>query len=86
MTQSRWSYKKIGKQVANIIENERNKQLALKARLDEAEECVWQVKKKLEEATVTQVELKMKYGRLKIRLRVVETSTNFFVSTQGSNT
>ena len=86
MTQCRWSYKKIGKQVANIIENERNKQLALKALVDEAEERAWQAERKLEEATAAQVALEMKYGRLKKRLRAAETGTTFSVSTQGSNT
>ena len=40
-------------QLANIIENERKKQLALKARLDEVEERAWQAERKLEEATAT---------------------------------
>ena len=84
MTQFRWSYKKIGKQVVNIIENERKKQLVLKARLDEVEKRVWQAERKLEEAIAAQVELEMKYGHLKKGLWVAETGTNFSVSTQGS--
>ena len=86
MTQCRWSYKKIGKQVANIIDNERNKQVALKARLAEAEERAWEAERKLQEATAARVELETKYGWLNKHLRAVETNTIFSVSTQGSNT
>ena len=60
------------------------KQLALKARLDEAEERAWQAKRKLEEVTAAQVELEMKNGGLKKRLCIAETGTTFSVSTQGS--
>ena len=85
MTRCRLSYKKKnGKQLTNIIENERKKQQKLKARLDEAEERAWQAERELEEATVAKVELEMKNGRLKKGLRATETGMTFSVSTQGS--